>query len=118
MLKKKESPKAADPMGFMDLGNIPLDAEENPGTRIKITEIREFDDVPYIADMAYDGNILFIDCTAMATDKENMRKLSKELTAIAKDCNGDAVMMANRFIILSSGGIKIDRNRIKHGKRE
>lgn len=112
--RKKES---ADPMGFIDLGTMPLEIEENNDTRVKITEIREFDDVPAIADLAYDGHILFIDCTAMATDKDDMRRLSKELTAIAKDCNGDAVMMANRFIILSSNGIKIDRNRIRHRKR-
>lgn len=113
----KKSVKVLDPKSFIDLGNVPMDDEEEQDTRIKIAEIREFSDLPMITDLAYRGNILFIDCTAMAGDKEEMRKLSKELTAIAKDCNGDAVMMSNRFVILSSGGIKIDRSRIRHRKK-
>lgn len=102
---------------YIDLGTIPLELEENSDVRIKITEIKDFDDVPEIAEMAYAGNILFIDCTAVSSDKEEMRRLSKELTSIAKDCNGDAVMMASRFIILSTGGVKIDRSRL-HRKRQ
>ena len=103
-------------MTYIDLGSIPVDIPEQTGVRIKITEIRDFDDVPMIAELAYQGNILFIDCSTVASNKEEMKRLSKELNDIAKDCNGDAVMMASRFIILSSGGIKIDRNRIRSRK--
>jgi len=110
--------KDTDPAGFIDLGSIPMETENDTEARIKITEIRDFSDIPMIADLAYAGNILMIDCTAMSGDKDNMRRLSKELTAIAKDCSGDAVMMASRFIILSTGGMKIDRNRIRHRKKE
>lgn len=115
---KKNGARVLDPKSFIDLGAIPTDADENTDTRIKITEIRDFEDIPDIADLAYKGNILFIDCSAIAANKDEMRRLSKELNGIAKDCNGDAVMMANRFIILSSGGIKIDRSRIRHRKKE
>jgi len=107
-----------DQKSFIDLGNIPIGSDENEDTRIKIAEIRQFSDIPAIAELAYKGNILFIDCTAISSDKEEMRRLSKELNGIARDCNGDAVMMANRFIILSSGGVKIDRNRMRQRKVE
>ena len=107
-----------DQKSFIDLGNIPMGSDENEDTRIKIAEIRQFSDIPAIAELAYKGNILFIDCTAISSDKEEMRRLSKELNGIARDSNGDAVMMANRFIILSSGGVKIDRNRMRQRKVE
>ena len=103
-------------MKYIDLGSMPMDEQESIGTRIKITEIRDFSDVPMIADLAYKGNILFIDCSVVAANKDEMKRLSKELNDIARDCNGDAVMMASRFIILSSGGIKIDRSRIRSKK--
>jgi len=115
MLFKKNA-KVLEPMSFIDLGNIPLEIDENTDTRIKVTEIREFEDITEIADLAYKGNIVVVDCLAMSKDKEEMRRLSKEFTNIAKDCNGDAVMMASRFVILSSGGIKIDRSRIQRKK--
>jgi len=117
MLKSGHS-KVGDHKSFIDLGNIPMESDENEDTRIKIAEIREFSDISAIAELAYKGNIIFIDCTSVSSDKEEMRRLSKELNGIARDCNGDAVMMANRFIILSSGGVKIDRTRIRQRKKE
>gem|GEM_PF-346093 len=117
-LLRNDHTKANEPKSFIDLGSIPMESDENGDTRIKIAEIREFGDLPAVADLAYKGNILFIDCTSISSDKEEMRRLSKELNSIARDCNGDAVMMANRFIILSSGGVKIDRTRIRQRKKE
>ena len=112
----RKGAKTLDPMSFIDLGNIPLETEDVSDTRIKIVEIREFEDVTEVSDLAYKGNIVLADCSALSGDKEEMRRLSKEFTSIAKDCNGDAVMFASRFVMLSSGGIKIDRSRIRRKK--
>jgi SepF-like predicted cell division protein (DUF552 family) len=86
--------------------------------RVKIIEIRTFEDISLASDLAYKGNILFIRC---ALPEENMKAamdtITSELKRISKDCGGDMVIIGDSFVLMTTNGVKIDNMISKRKKR-
>jgi len=116
--KKKNAGTEVEPRSFIDLTAMPLDVPEDTDARVKIFEIRTFENIAMAADMAYKGNILFIRCALPDENRESsMKTITSELKAIAKDCGGDMVIIGDSFILLTTNGVRIDNMIAKRKKR-
>jgi SepF-like predicted cell division protein (DUF552 family) len=118
IIKRKRSATVVEPKGFIDLTEYPLIVPDETDARVKIIEIRTFEDISTASDLAYKGNILFIRC---ALPEENMKAamdtITSELKRIAKDCGGDMVIVGDSFVLMTTNGVKIDNMISKRKKR-
>ena len=118
LLKKKNTGEEVEPKGFVDLTAMPLAIPEDTDARVKIMEIRTFENIATAADLAYKGNILFIRCALPDENRESsMKTITSELKTIAKDCGGDMVIIGDSLILLTTNGVRIDNMISKKKKR-
>jgi len=117
-LKKKNAGQEVEPKSFIDLSAMPLDVPEDTDARVKIFEIRTFENIATAADLAYKGNILFIRCALPDENRESsMKTIISELKSIAKDCGGDMVIIGDDLVLLTTNGVRIDNMIAKRRKR-
>ena len=118
LMKKKEKGSVVEPKGFLDLTEYPLIVPEETDARVKIIEIRDFEDISTASDLAYKGNILFIRCALPEENKKSaMETITAELKRTAKDCGGDIVIIGDNFVLMTTNGVKIDNMISKRKKR-
>jgi hypothetical protein len=116
--KKKSTLQEVEPKSFIDLSAMPLDVPEDTDARVKIFEIRTFENIATAADLAYKGNILFIRCVLPDENRESsMKTVISELKSIAKDCGGDMVIIGDDLVLLTTNGVRIDNMIAKRRKR-
>ena len=97
------------------LGEAPVRREGKYRTEIKIAEIEGFDDIRYVSNTIYDGNILIIDFTAISNDELALRRVVSELKRLAEDVGGDIAGLGNTYIVITPRGIGVDRNKLRRG---
>jgi SepF-like predicted cell division protein (DUF552 family) len=118
LMKKKMSASVVEPKSFIDLTEMPLVIPSDTDARVKIFEIRTFEDLSLAADLAYKGNILFIRCALPEENKKGaMDTITAELKRIAKDCGGDMVIIGDSFIMMTTNGVRIDNLISKRKKK-
>jgi len=118
LIKRKAMGSEVEPKSFIDLTAMPLAVHEDNDARVKIFEIRTFEDIATAADLAYRGNILFIRCALPDENRESsMKTITAELKTIAKDCGGDMVIIGDSFVLLTTNGVRIDNMISKRRKR-
>ena len=119
LIKKTKNPGSeVEPKSFIDLTAMPLAVHDDNDARVKILEIRTFENLATAADLAYKGNILFIRCALPDENRESsMKTITSELKTIAKDCGGDMVIIGDNFILMTANGIRIDNMISKRRKR-
>ncbi|MDR0790938.1 MAG: cell division protein SepF [Methanomassiliicoccaceae archaeon] len=118
IIKRKSSATVVEPKGFIDLTEYPLIVPDETDARVKIIEIRTFEDISTASDLAYKGNILFIRCALPEENKKGaMDTITSELKRIAKDCGGDMVIIGDSFVLMTTNGVKIDNMISKRKKR-
>ncbi|MDR2698229.1 MAG: cell division protein SepF [Candidatus Methanoplasma sp.] len=112
MLGKKEEEERKKT--FVDLNEhiAPLCAQSD--ARIKVVEMTSRRDLKAITDMAYRGNIMILDLSRFAEGDAAKGEIAKYLTDIAKDMNGAFTEVSGRLMILSPGGLGIDKCRITY----
>jgi SepF-like predicted cell division protein (DUF552 family) len=115
---RKKNVTEVEPKGLVDLTGYPLRVPEETDARVKIMEIRTFEDLSKASDLAYKGNILFIRCALPPENLKNaMETIISELRRITKDCGGDMVVIGEMFILMTTNGVKIE-NLISKGKKK
>jgi len=118
LIKKKSTGSVVEPKGFIDLTEMPLIVPVETDARVKIIEVRTFDDLSLPAELAYKGNILFIRCTLPEENRKSaMETIAAELKRIAKDCGGDMVIIGDNSVLLTTNGVKIDNMISKRKKK-
>lgn len=118
LIKKNNAASVVEPKGFIDLTEFPLIVPEETDARVKIIEIRTFDDLSTASDLAYKGNILFIRCALPEENRKGaMDTITAELKKTAKDCGGDMVIIADSYVLLTTNGVKIDNMISKRKKK-
>ena len=118
LIKKKNTGTVVEPKGFIDLSEFPLIVPEETDARVKIIEIRTFEDLSTASDLAYKGNILFIRCALPEENRKGaMDTITAELKRIAKDCGGDMVVIGDSFVLMTTNGVKIDNMISKRKKK-
>ncbi|MCL1984126.1 MAG: cell division protein SepF [Methanomassiliicoccaceae archaeon] len=109
LIKRKKAGTEVVPKSFIDLSEMPLDIPNETDARVKIIEIRTFDDLSLSADLAYKGNILFIRCALPEENRRDaMETITAELKRIAKDCGGDMVIIGESYVLMTANGVKIE----------
>lgn len=101
---------------YLDLGSMVFDDEAlsgHTGSQIKIAEIYRFEDLKNLTKHLYAGHTLIIDVTALANDDLALRRISTELHAVAEDTNGDVAGIGNNLLVVTSGGLTVDRKKVR-----
>jgi len=118
VVKKKNAGTVVEPKSFLDLSEYPLIVPEETDARMKVIEIRTFEDLANVADLAYKGNMLFIRCALPEENKKSaMETITAELKRITKDCGGDMITIDERFVLMTTNGVRIDNMISKRKKR-
>jgi SepF-like predicted cell division protein (DUF552 family) len=103
----------ADSDKFIDLGEMDIaDLEmDGPGGafQVKVAEIHRFEDLSNVTTEVYKGNVLVVDFGAISSDDTAMRRMSNELKAVARDVHGDVAGIAKNMLVVTPGGVTIDR---------
>ncbi|AKA48544.1 hypothetical protein IX51_04895 [uncultured archaeon] len=118
-LLKKKNPegdrgKERPERKFIDLADFKLpDVPDVERKHLKVAEIQRFEDLMRISDFVYNGDILILDCTPVAGDELQMRRIIQEVRTIGKDVDGDVAGITKNLIAITPRGMAIDRNRIR-----
>ena len=82
-------------------------------TWIRVGEVTRVEDLKTLSTHVYDGHILILDFGAIAGDEIALKRVMNELKRIATDVGGDLAGLGATTLVVSPGGIRVDRNRIK-----
>ena len=113
---KKPMPHTTGEQQYLDLGVMNFDDEvsgTHKGAMVKVAEIYRFEDLKHLTKLLYDGHSVLIDYTSLANDDLALRRISAELHSVAEDVNGDVAGVAKNLLLVTSGGLKVDRNKIR-----
>ena len=102
---------------YINLGDL-LEKERGDrgvpaSTYIKVADLIDVTDIQVLSRHVYDGNILVLNITNVARDKERYKKLTEELTKLVKDVDGDLAGIGPQILAICPSGIRIDRERIR-----
>ena len=96
-----------------DLGGGPLG--EPVKSMVRVAEVYRYEDITDLTTHVYNGNILLIDYSAIASDDLALKRITAELKNVARDTGGDVAGVGKNLIIATPAGIKVDRNKIRVG---
>ncbi len=118
-LLKKKSPegdrgKQRPERKFIDLADFKIpEPQDSDRKHLKVAEIHRYEDLMKVSDYVYNGDILILDCTPVAGDELQMRRIIQEVRTIGRDVDGDVAGIAKDLIAITPRGVGIDRNRIR-----
>jgi SepF-like predicted cell division protein (DUF552 family) len=106
-----ESPKPVESETYIDLGAIEFEDEpqNRARTKVKVAELHRHEDLADLLNLVYNGHIVLIDFSPIATDELAMRRVSNEIKNVTRDTGGDAAGVAKNMLMVVPGGIAIDR---------
>lgn len=107
---------------YINLGDL-LEKERGDrgvpaSTLIKVADLIDVTDIQVLGRHVYDGNILVLNISNVARDKEMYKKLTEELTKLVKDVDGDLAGIGPQILAICPSGIRIDRERIRVGETD
>ncbi|MBN1133544.1 MAG: cell division protein SepF [Methanosarcinaceae archaeon] len=91
-------------------------AEEPAETYIRVAELTNLNELPYLKKEVYDGNILMIDISNIKADKLLLDRALKDLKDVVSDVHGDIAGIKDDQVLVTPTGVKIDRSKIIGGK--
>lgn len=101
---------------YLDLGQMHFTDENvggHAGASIKVAEIYRFEDLKHLTKLLYEGHTLLIDYSAMSNDETALRRISSELQSVAADVKGDVAGVGKNLLVVTSGGLLVDRTKIR-----
>jgi hypothetical protein len=115
ILPGDQSPKPVESETYIDLGAIEFEDEPAAGakTMVKVAELHRHEDLADLLNLVYNGHVVVIDFTAVANDELAMRRVSNEIKNVNRDTGGDAAGISKNMLIVTPGGIAVDRKIIR-----
>jgi len=113
MPSRREDNKVVEPNRFIDLGFMDMVDDSEADVRIKVADVRRFEDLAEVSRQVYDGNILLVDFSFVMHNKDAVDTIMAELRSVAGDCNGDMVVVGKDLAVVSPNGMRIGRQRIQ-----
>ena len=101
---------------YIDLGEMSFEDEitgMHTGCTVKIAEIYRYEDLKNLTKYLYEGHTLIIDYSSMANDDLALKRVSSELHSVAEDVNGDVAGIGKSLLVVTSGGLTVDRIKIR-----
>ena len=113
-----EGGAAAEADTYIDLAELTFEGEggalgEPVEHLVKVAEIYRYEDVADLTTHVYNGNLLLIDFTSLASDELALKRITAELKSAVRDCGGDVAVVGKNILMATPAGIKIDRAKIK-----
>lgn len=114
LIRRKRKAELVEPNRFIDLADLDLGTPTD-GTepKVKVAEMKDSSDVSLVSDQVYKGNIVIVDYSSLKDDAEEVSRISSQLAAVSRDCNGDVVSVGRTLIVVTPNGMRIDRNRLR-----
>lgn len=107
---------------YINLGDL---LEKERGDRgvpasvyLKVADLLDVTDLQVLSRHIYEGNILILNISNVARDKERYKALTEELAKLVKDVDGDLAGIGPQILAICPSGIRIDRERIRVGETE
>ncbi len=115
ILPGDDSPKPVESETYIDLGAIEFEDEPVGGARtmVKVAELHRHEDLADLLNLVYNGHVVVIDFSAVANDELAMRRVSNEIKNVNRDTGGDAAGISKNMLIVTPGGIAVDRKVIR-----
>ena len=114
---KTETQPVPESEKFIDLGDIDIEGLEleggGAGMELRVAEVNTFEDLGPVVEEVYDGNMVLVDISALATDDTAMRRIANELKSVARDVNGDVAGVARNVLAVTPTGVFINRDVIR-----
>jgi len=115
---RRHGETAAGADTYIDLGELNFEGEggalgEPAEHLVKVAEIYRYEDVSDFATHVYNGNILLLDYTSVASDELALKRITAELKSAVRDCGGDVAVVGKNLLMATPAGIKIDRAKVK-----
>lgn len=113
-----EGGTAAEADTYIDLGELSFDGEggalgEPVEHLVKVAEVYRYEDINDLTTHVYNGNLLVIDYTSLASDELALKRITAELKSAVRDAGGDVAVIGKNLLMATPVGIKIDRAKIK-----
>ncbi len=120
-LMRKHTGDALEEGSFLDLGSMHFEDEQfalgGGRATFHLAEIFRFEDLHPLTKYVYSGDVLLLDYSSIANDQVAMKRLSTELSNVARDTKGDVAGIAKNLLAVVPSGMRIDRNKIRPGVR-
>src|SRR2546426_12680812 len=103
---------------YIDLGELNFEGEggalgEPVEHLVKVAEEYRYEDIADLTTHVYNGNILLIDYTSLASDDLALKRITAELKSAVRDCGGDGALGGKKGPLATPPGSKIERGKIK-----
>ncbi|MEM3852504.1 MAG: cell division protein SepF [Methanomassiliicoccales archaeon] len=121
ILRKKDYSRgeyaSLEPGEFIDLSQMTFadDGQLGAKTLVKVAEIYRYEDLSKMTNHVFNGHILILDYTALSGDQLAMKRITNDLKMVARDVGGDVAGLGKNYFVVTPGGVKVDRNKIKGG---
>ena len=102
--------------GYVDLEkyvDTTQDKNISANMHVGIGEIQRYEDIKKFSDYVYGGNVLILDFSPISDEEVILKRITNELRKITDDIGGDIAGIGNNLMIVSPGGVKIDRRKIR-----
>jgi len=99
---------------FVDLDGYVEPVYAQSDARVKVVEVASHRDLRALTDMAYRGNVLVLDFSRFADGDAAKKDMSRRLREAAKDVGGAFTEASDRLMVLSPGGLGIDKCKITY----
>src|SRR2546425_12508244 len=99
---------------YIDLGELSFEGDggalgEPVEHLVKVAEVYRYEDIADLTTHVYNGNILLIDYTSLASDDLALKRITAELKSAVRDCGGGLALLGQRRLIADPGGVENHR---------
>jgi SepF-like predicted cell division protein (DUF552 family) len=110
-LKEEQQPQHSEQ--YIDLGALEMsgDLKEGgaTGPELRVAEIHKYEDLQALVTMVYNGDVILIDYSPIASDELLLRRITNELKYVITDTNGDVAALKKNLLVVTPTGMKISR---------
>lgn len=116
-IMRKHSGDSLDEVSFLDLGAMHFDDEVftlgGAKATVRVAEIYKIEDLHQLTKYVYNGDVLVLDYTSLSNDQMAVKRLGSELSNVTRDTKGDVAGIAKNLLIVTPGGMRVDRNKVR-----
>src|SRR2546426_3315649 len=103
---------------YIDLGELSFEGDggalgEPVEHLVKVAEVYRYEDIADLTTHVYNGNILLIDYTSLASDDLALKRITAELKSAVRDCGGGGAVVGEKDLMGTPAGVQIVRGEIK-----
>src|SRR2546427_10896716 len=105
---------------YIDLGELSFEGDggalgEPVEHLVKVAEVYRYEDIADLTTHVYNGNILLIDYTSLASDDLALKRITAELKSAVRDCGGGGGVVGKNVLLGTPAGGQIEPGEIKGG---